>query len=225
LESGATTDVGAHGHVLDTYFAAPPPHKHSMAHAIHALRFGPQLPDALAARWKWTDALHANPLDGTAQHTADERFNFEYFIKVVSTSYLPLGGVGAADGPAAADAPLGQHGLPGGGGGGSDGGEYTGGPIETHQYSVTSHKRSVDGGDDAAEGHRERMHARGGMPGVFFYYDISPMKVVNREVRPKPLAGLLTGVCAVIGGSLTVAATVDRLLYEGADRVRKLHRS
>ena len=26
------------------------------------------------------------------------------------------------------------------------------------------------GGDDAAEGHKEKLHARGGIPGVFFSY-------------------------------------------------------
>jgi hypothetical protein len=42
------------------------------------------------------------------------------------------------------------------------------GSIETHQYSVTSHKRSLAGG--AEEDHKERIHARGGIPGVFFSY-------------------------------------------------------
>jgi hypothetical protein len=79
------------------------------------------------------------------------------------------------------------------------------------------------GGNDAAEGHKERVHAGGGIPGVFFNYDISPMKVVNREARPKTFTGFLTGVCAIIGGTLTVAAALDRGLYEGAMRVKKTH--
>ena len=49
------------------------------------------------------------------------------------------------------------------------------------------------------------------------------MKVVNRETRAKTLTGFLTGICAVIGGTLTVAAAIDRGLYEGAVRVKKLH--
>lgn len=52
--------------------------------------------------------------------------------------------------------------------------------------------------------------------------DISPMKVINREERSKTFAGFLTGLCAIIGGTLTVAATVDRGVYEGASRLRKL---
>lgn len=49
------------------------------------------------------------------------------------------------------------------------------------------------------------------------------MKVINREERTKTFAGFLTGVCAVIGGTLTVAAAVDRGVYEGAVRVKKIH--
>ena len=49
------------------------------------------------------------------------------------------------------------------------------------------------------------------------------MKVINREERTKSFAGFLTGVCAVIGGTLTVAAAVDRGVYEGATRIKKLH--
>jgi hypothetical protein len=49
------------------------------------------------------------------------------------------------------------------------------------------------------------------------------MKVINREIRPKTFSGFLVGVCAVIGGTLTVAATIDRLLYEGQRTVKKLH--
>ena len=52
--------------------------------------------------------------------------------------------------------------------------------------------------------------------------DISPMKVINREERSKTLAGFLTGLCAIIGGTLTVAAAVDRGVYEGASRLKKM---
>lgn len=65
--------------------------------------------------------------------------------------------------------------------------------------------------------------SRGGIPGVFFSYDISPMKVINKEERAKTFAGFLTGICAVIGGTLTVAAAIDRGVYEGATRIKKLH--
>lgn len=53
-------------------------------------------------------------------------------------------------------------------------------------------------------------------------YDISPMKVINRERRSKSFSGFMVGVCAVVGGTLTVAAAIDRGLYEGSRRIKKL---
>jgi hypothetical protein len=48
------------------------------------------------------------------------------------------------------------------------------------------------------------------------------MKVINREERSKSFTGFLTGLCAIVGGTLTVAAAVDRGLYEGGTRLRKM---
>lgn len=49
------------------------------------------------------------------------------------------------------------------------------------------------------------------------------MKVINREERTKSFTGFLTGVCAIVGGTLTVAAAIDRGVYEGGTRIKKLH--
>ncbi|MCJ1404679.1 hypothetical protein MMC11_007905 [Xylographa trunciseda] len=205
-----------HVHDLNNYFESPVEGGHTFTHEIHQLRFGPLLPEEvtknLGNSMPWTNH-HLNPLDSTTQATDDPAYNYMYFVKVVSTSYFPLGSQrGLLTALADSDLiPLGSH------------GRSADGSIETHQYSVTSHKRSLGGGSDAAEGHKERLHARGGIPGVFFSYDISPMKVVNREQRSKSFVGFLTGVCAVIGGTLTVAAAIDRGVYEGATRIKKLH--
>lgn len=48
------------------------------------------------------------------------------------------------------------------------------------------------------------------------------MKVINKEERTKTLSGFITGLCAIVGGTLTVAAAVDRGLYEGVTRIKKL---
>lgn len=89
---------------------------------------------------------------------------------------------------------------------------------ETNQYSVTSHERSIIGGRD--EDHPHSMHSRGGIPGVFFSYDISPMKVINREQRNKSFGTFLTSICAIVGGVLTVGAVIDRGVWE-ADKALK----
>lgn len=48
------------------------------------------------------------------------------------------------------------------------------------------------------------------------------MKVINREERAKTFLGFIAGLCAIVGGTLTVAAAVDRGLFEGATRLKKL---
>lgn len=140
-----------HVHDLKNYYDVPKGQSHDFTHLIHSLRFGPQLPEAVTQNMgsgavPWTNH-HQNPLDGSTQKTNDANYNYMYFVKIVPTSYLPLGWEKKAR----------NRGL-------------VEGSVETHQYSVTSHKRSLEGGDDAAEGHAERMHSRGGIPGVFFSY-------------------------------------------------------
>ncbi|KAL1899704.1 ER-derived vesicles protein erv46 [Ceratocystis pirilliformis] len=177
---------------------------HDFTHTVHALRFGPRLPESIT-----NERLdNVNPLDNSNQRAEGPNWNFMYFVKIVPTSYVPLGWESKGH-MVNSD----QDGFASG---------SSGGVIETHQYSVTSHKRSLEGGTDAAEGHEERQHARGGIPGVFFSYDISPMKVINREERAKTFTGFLAGLCSIIGGTLTVAAAVDRGLFEGASRIKKL---
>lgn len=206
-----------HVHDLKNYVETPSGAKHDFTHTIHSLRFGPQLPDSINERIANTDLTwanhHGNPLDGTRQSTQDPNYNFMYFVKIVPTSYLPIGWEKKMRKAASfmnRNAELGTLGF------GADG------SLETHQYSVTSHKRSLAGGDDSAEGHAERQHSRGGIPGVFFSYDISPMKVINREEQNKTFLGFLAGLCAIVGGTLTVAAAVDRGLFEGTARLKKI---
>ena len=139
-----------HVHDLNQYTNTDTPH--TFTHLIHRLSFGPQLPDhvpqpaapALAGSSYYQSK---NPLDNTSHRTKEKRFNFMYFIKVVSTSYLPLG---VSD---------------------DDSEGVKKGAVLTHQYSVTSHYRSLAGGEDPEHAHA--VHAEGGIPGVFFSY-VSP---------------------------------------------------
>jgi endoplasmic reticulum-Golgi intermediate compartment protein 3 len=160
-----------HVHDLDNYFNSGET-VHTFSHKIHHLRFGPELPDSAVKKIgkksiAWSEH-HLNPLDDTEQKTGDKAFNFMYFVKVVSTAYLPLGWERTGS---ILDIP---HELVELGGIGKG---DTGQSIETHQYSVTSHKRSLTGGDAEQEGHKERLHARGGIPGVFFSYVRFPILI------------------------------------------------
>ncbi len=85
--------------------------------------------------------------------------------------------------------------------------------VSTNMYSVTSHERSVEGGMDPDHAHA--MHARGGIPGVFFQYDISPMRVLNRERRQGSLGEFLSASVAIIGGVLVIGQMMDRIVFEG----------
>lgn len=72
--------------------------------------------------------------------------------------------------------------------------------LMTNQYSVTRHETPFDT-------HRHVM------PGIFFIYDISPMRVVYNESR-KPLSTFLTDVCAILGGIFTVARFIDAVFFK-----------
>lgn len=130
-----------HVHDLQMYYDTPK--EHTVSHIIHHLSFGPELPS--------TSPEHPNgpdPLDGVEAWSKEKSWNYMYFIKVVSTSFLPLG------------VETGESGA-----------------VESHQYSVTSHQRSLQGGADKE--HPDTLHARGGIPGVFFSY----VSILLREGR------------------------------------------
>lgn len=87
-----------------------------------------------------------------------------------------------------------------------------GSKIETNQYAATAHERPLQGGRD--EDHRNTKHQKGGLPGVFFSYDISPMRIVNKQEYRSNFGAFVMQVVATIGGVLTVAAVLDRGIYE-----------
>ena len=74
------------------------------------------------------------------------------------------------------------------------------------QFSVTEHFRSVS----SREGQ--------GLPGVFFFYELSPIMVKFTETR-KSLPHFLTQLCAILGGVFTVAGMLDRLVRRHARTV------
>ena len=175
-----------HVHDLENYYNSQGV-EHTFSHTIHHLRFGPELPDSVIKRvgkkgLAWSEH-HLNPLDDTTQNTEEKGYNYMYFVKVVSTAYLPLGwerskNRGGAGGVSSILNNIPDELIELGGYGRDD----VGGSIETHQYSVTSHKRSLAGGDGEDQGHKERLHARGGIPGVFFSYVSIPRKAFPTHI-------------------------------------------
>lgn len=80
--------------------------------------------------------------------------------------------------------------------------------IHTNQFSVT-------------ENFRESQNSMGrSLPGVFFFYDLSPIKVKISETRTSFLH-FVTNVCAIVGGVFTVSGIVDAFVYQGERLIRK----
>jgi hypothetical protein len=77
--------------------------------------------------------------------------------------------------------------------------KFDGTEIESNQYSVTEHMRHLSPGSGR------------GMPGVYFYYQVSPISAHFVETR-KPFMQFLTSTCAIIGGTFTVMGIIDVLV-------------
>ncbi|KAL3538628.1 hypothetical protein ACH5RR_001994 [Cinchona calisaya] len=80
--------------------------------------------------------------------------------------------------------------------------------IESNQFSVTEHFKSSQVG-----------HSRT-IPGVFFFYDLSPIKVTSKEDHASFLH-FVTHICAIVGGIFTVAGIVDALVFHGQKALKK----
>ena len=80
--------------------------------------------------------------------------------------------------------------------------------VSTNQYSVTEHFKPSD------------IISGRNLPGVFFFYDMSPIKVHVAE-KHQSFLHFLTSVCAIIGGVFTVSGLVDAVVYHGSRAVRQ----
>lgn len=138
----------------------------NISHTINSLAFGATYPGAV------------NPLDGVSWHQQGDSGVYEYFVKVVPTSY-------------------------------TDSSNHS---ISSNQFAVTEHFQQ-----------QQQQQAHGGgrsLPGVFFFYDLSPIKVRYSE-RATPFLHFLTNVCAIVGGIFTVTGMVDSFIYHGQRAIRK----
>jgi hypothetical protein len=74
--------------------------------------------------------------------------------------------------------------------------------IVSNQYAVTEHLRHLSPGSGR------------GFPGLYFYYEISPIQATFEERRGSKggFVRFLTNVCAIVGGSFTVMGLVDSFI-------------
>jgi hypothetical protein len=79
---------------------------------------------------------------------------------------------------------------------------------------VTEHARETVGTTGAGRS----------LPGVFFFYDLSPIKVAIAEQRASALH-YLTNLCAVIGGVFAVTGLVDSAAYNAPAALARAKRA
>ena len=85
---------------------------------------------------------------------------------------------------------------------------FRGHTIDSNQFSATEHFKSSE------------MGLFQSPPGVYFFYDLSPIKVTFTEQHVS-FFHFLTSVCAIIGGVFTVAGIVDAFIYHGQKAIKK----
>ncbi|KAJ7556838.1 hypothetical protein O6H91_05G100600 [Diphasiastrum complanatum] len=86
--------------------------------------------------------------------------------------------------------------------------DIRGNKIQSNQFSVTEHFKGVEHGSGRS------------LPGVFFFYDLSPIKVLFTE-RNTSFLHFLTNVCAIVGGIFTVSGIIDAFIYHGHRAIKK----
>ena len=83
--------------------------------------------------------------------------------------------------------------------------------ISTNQYSVVDHFKALN----------PKNNKLGvDLPGVFFFYDLSPIKVEISEYRISFMR-FLAETCASVGGVFAVSGIIDKVVYKGGLVIRK----
>lgn len=85
--------------------------------------------------------------------------------------------------------------------------DIRGNMINSNQFSVTEHFRDAVGFPKP-------------LPGIFFVYDFSPIKVIFTEENAS-LLHFVTNICAIVGGVFTVSGIIDAFVYHGHRAIKK----
>jgi len=86
-----------------------------------------------------------------------------------------------------------------------------GGRGELHGYQFTALKKSFE-----TNAHGMRM-----LPAIWFRYQLTPI-TVKYVLQVKPFYHFLTTVCAIVGGTFTVAGIIDSCLFTAHEVFRKI---
>lgn len=152
------TFVTRHGHHIHE-FKPEQAARFNVSHTINSLWFG-EVPVPTVQ----------NALDGQRRISESGPAVFQYFLKIIPTTYLPRSGEA----------------------------------IQSYQYAVTEHKKQ--------SGQRSFV-----LPGIFFIYDLSPIRVTVSTEHTTLLA-FLTRLVAVVGGIFTVSGMTDSFIHGSVKR-------
>ncbi|OHT05520.1 Endoplasmic reticulum-Golgi intermediate compartment protein 3 [Tritrichomonas foetus] len=78
--------------------------------------------------------------------------------------------------------------------------------IDSYRYSAMFSQRTVSKGSNK------------GLPGIHFYYDFQPMKVITTKSKTN-IRTLLTHIGGIIGGAFSFAAIVDALMFSALSTI------
>lgn len=186
-----------HTHDIVPYLKGSGEEHHDFGHIIHSFSFGAE--DEFSAKPSTHLGKTAkqrldivDPLKGIRADTTRSEYMFQYFTKVVSTEYRAL----------------------------------SGDTLRTFQYSASSYERDLApqsipsagktgtrGGDTSGtHSPHQVQHGFMGIPGVFFNYEISPLRTIHTEYR-MPFSRFLSSLCSIVGGVLTLAGLLDAAIW------------
>ncbi|GFT27797.1 endoplasmic reticulum-Golgi intermediate compartment protein 1 [Nephila pilipes] len=158
---------------VSTHSASSQPDSIDMAHIIHEVSFGTQMPVRENIQGSGLKGSF-NPLKDVDRSKAKDIESHDYVMKIVPTIYESLDGL----------------------------------KVESYQYTY-AYKSSV------TFSHSGRI-----MPAIWFRYDLTPITVKYTETRP-PLYSFLTTVCAIVGGTFTVAGIIDSMVFSASEVFKK----
>ncbi|CAO1616957.1 unnamed protein product [Sympodiomycopsis kandeliae] len=190
-----------HTHDIVPYLKGSGEEHHDFGHVIHTFSFGAEdefnVPPPTGLDKSAKQRLDiVDPLTGVKADTDRTEYMFQYFTKVVATEYRTLNGERQ----------------------------------RTFQYSATSYERDLaphimggpaKGGAHAGAGvsnehgthsPHQVQHGFMGIPGVFFNYEISPLRTIHTEYR-MPFSRFLSALCSIVGGVLTLAGLLDAAIW------------
>jgi len=90
--------------------------------------------------------------------------------------------------------------------------------LEKIQYTATTHSKSIHGGKD--EDHPNTIHQRGGIPGIYFIFDISSLKIINKLQYRMNWYSFILNLLSSLGGIFALYTVLDKVAYKTVNYYR-----